>query len=88
MWRNAMCGLKTGSFMGKCIIPGAKLGHKFCSALLDTAEHLLLRCPSLRIFRDKVVSSAKDIGCEVRLQLDNDREMLFEFLLCASLDLA
>ena len=36
---------------------------------------LLLRCPSLRIFRDEVVSSAKDIGCEVRPQLDNDREI-------------
>ena len=83
-----MCGLKTDLFMGKYIIPGAKLGHKFCSALLDTAEHLLLWCPSLRILRDKVISSAKDIGCEVQPQSDNDREMLLKFLLCASLDLA
>ena len=49
---------------------------------LETAEHLLLRCPSLKIFRDEVVSSAKDIGCEVRPQLDNDREMLLQFGLC------
>ena len=82
MWRTAMGGLKTGSFISKYNIPGAKLGCKFCPAPLETAEHLLLRCPSLRIFRDEVVSSAKDIGCEVRPQLDNDREMLLQFGLC------
>ena len=42
LWRTAMGGLTTGSFISEYNIPGAKLECKFCSAPLETAEHLLL----------------------------------------------
>ena len=55
MWRTALAGLKTGSFISGYKIPGANVGCSFCPATLETAEHLLLSCPRLEKYREKVL---------------------------------
>ena len=41
MWRTAMGGLKTGSFIRRYNVPGAKLGCKLCSGPLETCQHVI-----------------------------------------------
>ena len=66
MWRTAIGGVKTGSFIGRYNILGAELGCKFCQDPLETCQHLILECPGLKVYRDKVIESAGELGCTIR----------------------
>ena len=88
MWRTAIGGLKTGSFIRRYNILGAELGCKFCSDPLETCQHLILECPGLKVYRDKVIESAGELGCTIRQPsfLQEDREMVLKFGLCPMLE--
>ena len=43
MWRTALGGLKTGSFMRPYNIPGANIGCKFCPETVETPDYLMPR---------------------------------------------
>ena len=62
MWHTAMGVLRTGSFIQRYNIPGAKLGCKFCSNPLETRHHLILECPGLKVYSDKIIDSAGELG--------------------------
>ena len=84
MWRTALGGLKTGSFISRYKIPGANVGCEFCPAALETAEHLLLSCPRLHKYREKVLKCVVKVGCTIRPppHFDKDRSLILLLGLC------
>ena len=84
MWRTAMGGLKTGSFIRRYNIPGANIGCKFCPETVETPDHLMLTCPGLSGYRNKLVDSVVKLGCTLRAppHLNEDRNLVLLLGLC------
>ena len=62
MWRLALGGLKTGSFIKKYNIPGTRCECVFCGHSIETPEHLFASCTQLRAARGHVVGYVKRFG--------------------------
>lgn len=70
MWRTAMGGLKTGSFINKYNIPGMNVACQFCGHKLETTRHLFSECIKLETVREGLKSFASMLGvtlCDEKL---------------------